>query len=168
MSKRKGNNFATEFWPDFVAYTDGGYIIPKGFGASACVILDKSGKEIYSWSKVCCNSTNNRQELGAIIHAVLHTPEDSNLLVYSDSRYSIGVLSGEMRGKKNPDLIAYYKRFVSGRRINVAFRWVPGHAGNKWNEVVDAMCTEAMEEYERRSNLDDHFRQFCEALDAED
>lgn len=140
-------NFDTNFLPDYIAYTDGGYLIPKGYGASACVILNTQGEKIYEWSKICRNSSSNRQELGAIIHAVLHTPEGSNLLVYSDSQYAIGVLSGSIKAKKNPDLISYYKRFVLNRRIKVSFRWVAGHNGNQWNEVVDAMCTEAMSAY---------------------
>lgn len=153
-----------KFVPDFIAYTDGGYDIPKGYGASACVILDKNGSRFYGWSKVCCDSTNNRQELGAIIHAVLHTPEESKLLICSDSRYSIGVLSGEMRAHTNEDLIAYYRKFVSDRRIKVHFRWVAGHSGDYWNEMVDSMCTAAMDEYESNNSLD---KQFNDALDAE-
>lgn len=131
---------------DYIAYTDGGYIIPKGIGASACVVLDAhTRKELYWWSKVCENSTSNRQELGAIIHTILSIPCFGRVLIYSDSQYAIGVLSGKMRGKLNQDLIEYFWNFCEQRRISVDFKWVQGHNGNHYNEVVDGLCTKAME-----------------------
>lgn len=131
---------------DYIAYTDGGYIIHKGIGASACLILDAhTGKELYWWSKACTNSTNNRQELGAIIHTILSIPCFSRVLIYSDSKYAIGVLSGKMRGKLNQDLIEYFLVYRKQRRISVKFKWVQGHNGNHYNEMVDSLCTEAME-----------------------
>ena len=58
----------------------------------------------------------------------------------------MGVLSGCNNAKTNQDLIAYYCKFVLERNIRVGFKWVRGHNGDKWNEAVDAMCTEAIEE----------------------
>ena len=136
--------FPPNFKPKFTAYTDGGYVIPLAIGASACVILDEKGKIIHSWSKAIRHSTNNRQELDAIIHAVLNTPENSDLLVISDSKYAMGVLSGTNKAKKNQDLIDYYCMYVLARNIRVGFKWVAGHNGDYWNEVVDNMCTEAI------------------------
>lgn len=138
-------HFPRNFSPSFTAYTDGGYVIPIGIGASACVILDNKNQVYHSWSKSSRNSTNNRQELAAIIHAVLYTPKNSDLLIISDSKYAMGVLSGINKANKNQDLIDYYCKFVLERNIRVGFKWVAGHNGNHWNEVVDAMCTEAIE-----------------------
>lgn len=133
------------FNPNFTAYTDGGYEIQNSVGASACVILDREGKVVYSWAKAIRKSTNNRQELGAIIHAVLNTPKNSDLLIISDSQYAMGVLSGTNKANKNTDLVDYYMKFVLQRNIRVGFKWTKGHKGDHWNELVDSMCTEAME-----------------------
>ena len=55
-------------------------------------------------------STNNVAELTAILRA-LENIKNKNLpiLVYSDSKYAIGVLSGTMKANKNQDLIAQVK-----------------------------------------------------------
>lgn len=134
-----------EFKPDFTAYTDGGYSIARGVGASACVILDKDGEKVYAWSRPARNATNNKHELAAIIHAALHTPIGAKLLVISDSEYCIGVLSGNYSAKKNLDLIEHFKKVVDERKLDVAFEWTRSHSGDFWNEFVDNMCTEAME-----------------------
>ena len=146
MACFKNYRLPRNFNPSFTAYTDGGYVIPIGIGASACIIIDKNNEIIHTWSKASRNSTNNRQELAAIIHAVLHTPMNSDVLIISDSKYAMGVLSGCNNAKTNQDLIAYYCKFVLERNIRVGFKWVRGHNGDKWNEAVDAMCTEAIEE----------------------
>lgn len=132
------------FTPDYVAYTDGGYLWNFDIGASACLIL-KDGEQIYSWSKASRRTTNNRQELAAIIHAVLHTPEGSKLLIRTDSEYCIGVYSRFYSINKNAELIEFFFKYVEERNLTVAFEWVQGHNGDIWNEIVDEMCTEAME-----------------------
>ena len=134
--------------PDLIAYTDGGYTIQKNTGASACVILSADrAVELYRWSKALQNSTNNRQELGAIIHVVLSVPEGSYVEIHSDSRYSIGVLSGSMKAKINTDLIEIYRRTIRERKVTVKFIWVRGHSGEAMNEEVDNLCTEAVERF---------------------
>lgn len=134
--------------PDFIAYTDGGYTIQKNIGASACVILSGDRTtELYRWSKALQNSTNNRQEIGAIIHVVMNVPEGSCVEIHSDSQYSIGVLSGKNKAKKNIELIEIYRRTVRERSVDVSFVWVRGHNGEMMNEVVDGLCTEAVERY---------------------
>lgn len=153
MSCFKNYHFPRNFNPSFTAYTDGGYVIPIGIGASACIILNKNHEVIHSWSKASRHSTNNRQELAAIIHAVLHTPKNSDLLVISDSKYAMGVLSGVNSAKVNQDLIDYYCKFVLERNIRVGFKWVAGHNGDYWNEVVDNMCTEAIETTKEQSRI---------------
>ena len=38
---------------DYLAYTDGSYLLPKNFGASACIVLDgECSKPLYQWSEV--------------------------------------------------------------------------------------------------------------------
>lgn len=140
MKKRK---VSPGSYYDFVAYTDGGYNIGRNVGAAACVILTPDEKHIlYIWAKAIRKSTNNREELGAIIHTVMSIPDNSRILIHSDSEYSIGVLSRNMRGKKNPDLLKIFWDIVQEKNLTVDFRWVRGHSGVKYNEMVDSLCTE--------------------------
>lgn len=144
-SKKK----SPEFEPDYIAYTDGGYVIAKSLGAAACVIIHPETKEVlYTWSRACGKSTNNRQELGAIIKAISVTPVGAKLEIRSDSDYSIGILSGRDRAHLNTDLLELYKKTLGERRIRVKFKWVKGHNGNQFNEMADTICTDAMERYE--------------------
>ena len=71
-------------------------------------------------------------------------PFGASVTVYSDSQYAIGVLSGQMKAKKNLNLIERYKQVSNGK--DVSFEWVRGHNGNHWNEVCDKM---ARAEYEK-------------------
>ena len=65
---------------DYLAYTDGSYLLPKNFGASACIVLDgECYKPLYQWSEVSRYSTSHRQELAAIVHALLHAAGEDDL-----------------------------------------------------------------------------------------
>lgn len=97
-------------------------------------------------------------EMLAIISAVCSVPEGSDLTVYSDSKYAINVFSGIWKPKKNRDLIIKYNERVK-TLSSVCFRWVKGHNGDKYNEMVDSMCTNSMNDIVRLHNLpNDRFK----------
>ena len=96
---------------DYLVYTDGSYLLPKNFGAAACIVLDGEGlKPLYQWSEVSRYSTSHRQELAAIVHALLHVPAGSSVLVRSDSENGIALLSGLVRSKQDWDLVQLYRK----------------------------------------------------------
>ena len=134
---------------DYLAYTDGSYLLRRNFGASACIVLDGEGTDIcYKWSEVSRYSTSNRQEIAAIIHALLHTPEGSSVLVRSDSENGIAQLTGAVRSKKDWDLVQLYRQTVKERRLRVTLEWVRSHSGDPWNDYVDNLCIEALALFE--------------------
>ena len=134
---------------DYLVYTDGSYLVPKNFGAAACIVLDGEGPAIcYNWSEVSRYSTSNRQEMAAIIHALLHTPEGSSVLVRSDSENGIALLTGQVRSKKDWDLIQLYRETVRARRLRVTLEWIRSHSGDPWNDYVDNLCIEALDLFE--------------------
>ncbi|MCR4860748.1 MAG: hypothetical protein K5910_08810 [Bacteroidales bacterium] len=134
---------------DYLAYTDGSYRVPKNFGAAACIVLDGEGTGIrYKWSEVSRYSTSNRQEMAAIVHALLHTPPGSSVLVRSDSENGIALLTGQVRSKKDWDLVQLYRTVRKDRSLKVTLEWIPSHSGDPWNEYVDNLCIEALDLFE--------------------
>lgn len=86
----------------------------------------------------------NRMELWAVVEGLLAVREAATLTVYSDSQYVVrpfrdGWIEGWKRsgwGVKNSDIWRALSREVD-RRV-VSFKWIPGHAGLKFNELVHA------------------------------
>lgn len=130
-----------------------------GFGV---VVLDNDENLVYTYSKRCENTTNNREELKAILYAMLNYGVNTNKyefsqiespIVYSDSAYCVNTfnqwmfswakndwLKSDNKIPENIDLIqAYYDWYQKGYRIDL--RKIKGHAGHKWNEMADKLAT---------------------------
>jgi len=135
----------------FVAYTDGSYDMDTHYGASSVVILDASettplfqraaARYIQSESKA---QFSQEQELGACIRAVRSVPVGSELTIKTDSQYCVKVLGGEWEAHANLGLIDTYNADKRQRHIRVNFVKVKGHSGNKWNELADELCRQAV------------------------
>lgn len=130
-----------------------------GFGV---VVLDNDENLVYTYSKRCENTTNNREELKAILYTMLNYGVNTNKyefsqieppIVYSDSAYCVNTfnqwmfswakndwLKSDNKIPENIDLIqAYYDWYQKGYRIDL--RKIKGHAGHKWNEMADKLAT---------------------------
>lgn len=132
-------------------YTDGGCINNPGPGGYGVVII--KGKQISELSGGYRLTTNNRMELMACIVALVSLEKPSSVVLYSDSQYVVnGITKGWakrwrannwMRTKTekaiNPDLWGQLLDLIE--KHNVDFRWVKGHAGNKWNERCDQLAS---------------------------
>lgn len=128
---------------EYVTYTDGSCdnSQPMRPGGSAYIIM-QNDEIIRARNKGLIHTSNNRAELLAIVSAVCHTPENSDLHIYTDSQYCINVLKGRWKAKTNTDLIEMfhgYKRVLN----TVKFHWVMGHSGDTYNEMVDDMAYSA-------------------------
>lgn len=114
---------------------------PGPCGIGVIVIDGKAEKEI---SEYLGEGTNNIAELTAILRG-LETVSDRTrpVVVYSDSAYSIGLLTQAWKAKANKELVeelrALTKRFADLRFVKVA-----GHAGIPLNERVDVLATTAV------------------------
>lgn len=128
-------------------YTDGSCLKnPGGPGGWAFVIV---GDDIVVRSGGEPKTTNNRQEIMAILEAVLWMKTPATLKIYSDSQYAIGVLSGKWNPQKNLDLIAQFKS--ASKAHKVSFEWVRGHDGNEFNEIADVYAGRAARQYVKTS-----------------
>lgn len=144
--------------PDYIAYTDGSCnnLSPYGEGGAAYIILDGQRNLVKQNSKGFVGVTNNRMELMAILSAVAAVPEDSTLVVYTDSQYCIQVLTNKANAnnfsRPNANVIRQYFNYAS-RLKAVIFEWVKGHDGNEFNEMVDALAQSRTEEMRTIHNI---------------
>jgi len=132
-----------------IIYTDGSAKGNPGNGGYGVVMISGSyRKELKQGFRL---TTNNRMELLAVIIALESVKkENSEITIYSDSKYVIDsvekkwVFGWEKKNfnkKKNPDL---WIRFLKIYRMQkVSFIWVKGHANNKENERCDFLAVQA-------------------------
>ena len=131
-------------------YTDGSSRGNPGPGGYGVVLLSGTHrKELSQGYKL---TTNNRMELMAVIAGLEALKKDQlNVTIYSDSQYVVkAVQEGWLKnwlatnfkgGKKNKDLWRQYAELAANHSIN--FKWVKGHADNKFNNRCDQLATEA-------------------------
>jgi ribonuclease HI len=150
-----------------IIYTDGSAHPNPGPGGFGVIVLDKDKnlcdnnyKLVEVYSKQFDKTTNNEQELKAILYSFLKYGVNINNsgfaeipVIYSDSSYAINTLTNWMfnwakngwvksdkKVPENLDLIkAYYDWYQKGYRIEL--RKVHGHSGDYWNEMADKLAT---------------------------
>jgi ribonuclease HI len=134
-------------------YTDGacrGNPGPGGWGAAffqGDLEGELSGSEL--------NTTNNRMEMMGAISALQALPENSNIVLFTDSKYlKDGITlwlknwklrnwqTAEKKPVKNQDLWQLLDSLCQNH--TVSWKWVPGHAGNHGNERADLLARKAI------------------------
>lgn len=150
LSSRALCRFTIHDLKELIIYTDGaarGNPGPGGYGA----ILQYGGKE-KEISAGYRRTTNNRMELMAVIAALKALKKDhQSITIFSDSQYVVkAIQEGWLKnwlatnfkgGKKNKDLWTEYAELAS--KHNIRFKWVRGHADNKYNNRCDELATMA-------------------------
>ena len=131
-------------------WTDGACSGNPGRAGLGVVILgDGPGeREI---SEYLGDATNNIAELTAILRGLEAVSDRTRpVIVYSDSAYSIGLLTQNWKAKKNVELVDQLRALARTFR-DLRFVKVAGHAGVALNERVDQLATGAIT---RRSTID--------------
>jgi ribonuclease HI len=124
------------------AFTDGACSGNPGPAGSGVVIVAPGGK-LHEGFDYLGEATNNVAELTAILRALEWIPAAAAVIVvHTDSKYSIGVLTKGWKAKANPELIAKTRRLVEQRRARLEY--VPGHSGVPLNERADELAREAI------------------------
>jgi len=146
----------------FKIYTDGGCSGNPGPGGWAYVMVQQTfqGEQVTAKDKGSeKDTTNNRMELTAVIMALraLKTMTDvpRQAAVYTDSQYvQKGITewirnwkrnawrTADKKSVKNQDL--WMELDALANEFPLKWEWVKGHAGNKYNEMCDAMTQEAI------------------------
>ena len=134
-------------------YTDGACSGNPGPGGWGAILLYKEHKkEISGGLKT---TTNNQMEMTAVIEALKLLKKESNLTLYTDSKYVMdgitkwifswkknGWRSANKKPVKNLELWQELDRQV--KRHTIEWVWVKGHSGNHYNELVDELARRAV------------------------
>ena len=145
-------------------YVDGSASQNPGKGGFGVVVINENNEIETCYAHYEDETTNNRQELKAILYTLIRWGEklsdlnwhDSIPVVYSDSSYAVNTFNNWMFSWKNNgwkksdnqipenlDLIeAYYNLYENGYRIDL--RKIKGHAGELGNELADRLATRKM------------------------
>ena len=140
--------------PRVTIYTDGGCRPNPGPGGWGAVILFP-GEEPRELSGGTKEATNNRMEMVAAIEALGALDGPHRVELYTDSTYlrqgitewlpkwrASGWKTAGKKRVKNRDL--WEELSTTLETHEVTWRWVKGHAGDRWNEVADQLASAAI------------------------
>jgi len=131
---------------EILAYADGacsGNPGPAGVGAVAMW-----GDQMRELSEYIGEATNNIAELTGILRAVELAHELGRpLRLYTDSTYSIGVLTQGWKVKANKELVAKVRQALDAHPDTKLFH-VRGHQGVRLNEHADELAVRAVQSRE--------------------
>jgi len=135
--------------PSVTIYTDGACEPNPGPGGWAAILLrDPSGPERLSGAED--QTTNNRMELRAAIEGLRALSEPHQVVLMTDSQYLCNGAAerlpeweragwpADQTKVKNLELWRELAEVLRGHHVE--WRWVRGHAGNRWNAEADALA----------------------------
>ncbi|HEY1587148.1 MAG TPA: ribonuclease H [Polyangia bacterium] len=126
-------------------WTDGACTGNPGPAGVGVVIVD--GDKVDEVSEYLGEGTNNIAELTAILRGLEKVVERGAaarpVVVYSDSQYSIGLLTQAWKAKANVELVAEL-RALCRKFADLRFVKVAGHAGIPLNERTDELARDAV------------------------
>lgn len=130
-----------------IAYADGACTGNPGPAGLGVVIID--GDTRTEISEGLGIATNNIAELSAIERVLEAVPDPNRpLVIYTDSKYAIGVLSLGWKAKANVELVTRLRAHLERRPAR--FVHVPGHSGIPLNERADALAREGIRTGKKR------------------
>ena len=144
--------------PELFAYTDGACSGNPGPGGWGALLIARDGDTVLKERELKGgepDTTNNRMELLAAIHALEALDRPSKLTVVTDSAYVKGGITAWLHSwkknnwrtstkkpVKNEDL--WRRLDAANARHDVTWEWVKGHAGHPENERADELARAGM------------------------
>ena len=144
--------------PKLFAYTDGACSGNPGPGGWGALMQAMDGGAVVKERELKggeANTTNNRMELLAAIHALEALERDTEITVVTDSNYVKNGITGwifdwKKNGWKNAakkpvaNVELWQRLDAANARHRVTWEWVKGHAGHPENERADALARAGM------------------------
>jgi ribonuclease HI len=135
-------------------YTDGACLGNPGRGGWGAILIYKEHQKKISGNER--ESTNNRMELRAPIEALRLLKKSSEVTIHTDSKYVMDGITqwifnwkknGWKSAKKDPIKNSELWRELDAEveKHKITWKWVKGHSGNHFNEIVDQLAREAAE-----------------------
>jgi ribonuclease HI len=146
------------------AYTDGACSGNPGPGGWGALMQAMDGETVVKERELKggeANTTNNRMELLAAIHALEALDRDTEITLITDSNYVKNGITGWIFGwKKNgwknaakkpvKNAELWQRLDAANARHRVTWQWVKGHAGHPQNERADALARAGMAPFKSR------------------
>jgi ribonuclease HI len=130
---------------NITVYTDGACSGNPGPAGSGVVII-QDNEIVHEISQSLGDATNNIAELTAIKLTLeyLHDHKDTEITLFTDSKYCIGSLTKDWKAKANVKLIADIKKVLMDF-TKLSFEYIKGHSGNVGNERADELAVRAID-----------------------
>ena len=134
---------------NYIIYTDGACLGNPGTGGWAAIIIEPNGeREIVGCEK---STTNNRMELKAVIEALKEIEVNSQISLFSDSKYVIDGITKWIKNWKMNDWKTINKKEIKNldlwmdldkltSKFQITWNWVKGHSTNEYNNKVDRLA----------------------------
>lgn len=139
-------------------YTDGSSCGNPGPGGYGFIVFDETEQKCFHYEGVSelSNTTNNREELKAIIAAINFMQEkypEEECIIFSDSAYCVNALNewrfnwaaNGWRTKKNEEVknldLFQTLDFLLRRHCRISIQKIGGHNGVVGNEIADGLAT---------------------------
>ena len=134
---------------NYIIYTDGACLGNPGKGGWAAIIIEPTGeREIVGCEK---STTNNRMELKAVIEALKEIEVNSQISLFSDSKYVIDGITKWIKNWKINDWKTTNKKEIKNldlwmdldkltSKLKITWKWVKGHSTNEYNNRVDRLA----------------------------
>ncbi|MFT4620218.1 MAG: ribonuclease HI [Sulfitobacter sp.] len=140
------------------AYTDGACSGNPGPGGWGTLMIARDGDTIVKQRELCggeADTTNNRMELLAAIHALESLARASDITIITDSQYVKNGVTSWIHGWKRNGWKTSAKKPVKNVELwqrldeaqaghTVIWEWVKGHAGHPENERADELARAGM------------------------
>lgn len=144
--------------PDLFAYTDGACSGNPGPGGWGTLMIARDGNTVVKERELKggeADTTNNRMELLAAIHALESLSRASDITIITDSQYVKNGVTSWIHGWKRNGWRTSAKKPVKNAELwqrldeaqahhNVIWEWVKGHAGHPENERADELARAGM------------------------
>ena len=138
--------------PQVEIYTDGACSPNPGPGGWAALLRYKDTERELSGGEA--DTTNNRMELTAAVQALQSLKKPCRVVIYTDSEYLRRGITEWLPGwrKRNwrrktgtlANIDLWQALDAALQQLEIEWIWVRGHAGNKYNERVDAQAKKAI------------------------